>query len=258
MSRNRKEKEIEIIRVTEKEQEKVTDLVAKEIFINIYVNQNFLVSLSCSPGNLKYLATGYLYSTGIVKDKKEIISITSRGKSLYFQIYNPLFFQKEMGSLNLMPVNKQKLLEPRRSLSVQNNSKININTIFSLMSHMEERAIFFKLTGAVHSCGLADANGSILLFHEDLSRYNTIDRILGEAFLKNMPTGDKIILTSCRITTGIIGKIIVGDIPIVISRAAPTDYAIKLAERRGITLIGFTRGKRMNVYSHSERIINIV
>jgi FdhD protein len=119
---------------------------------------------------------------------------------------------------------------------------------------MQERAVFFKLTGGVHSCALADKNGSIILFSEDISRYNTIDKILGEAFVNDISTEDKIILTSCRITSGILRKIITGKVSLIISRAAPTDRTIELAERAGVTLIGFVRGERMNIYSHPQRI----
>ena len=126
--------------------------------------------------------------------------------------------------------------------------------VYSLISGMQGRANFFKLTGGVHSCALVNKQGSIILFSEDISRYNTIDKILGEAFVNDITTEDKIILTSCRITSGILRKIIIGKLPIVISRAAPTDLAIKLAKRMGITLVGFVRGKRMNIYTHPERI----
>ena len=120
---------------------------------------------------------------------------------------------------------------------------------------MPEKAVFFKLSGGVHSCALATEEGEILLFAEDISRYNTIDRVLGEALLKDINANDKIMLTSCRITSGIIKKIINADIPIVISRAAVTDSAVRMANLFCITLIGFTRGKKMNIYTHPNRIV---
>lgn len=258
MVKNRKEKAFQIIRVNKGEQKNITDLVAKETFINIYVNQNFLIRLNCSPGNLKYLATGYLYSTGIIKNKEDIISINYRNRGLFFQIRNSIFCQHGIYRFYLIGKNKSILFKRKTPLTGQDNGKINIKTVFSLLSLIEDKAVYFKLTGALHNCGLANSNGTILLFCEDLSRYNTIDRILGEAFLKDIRTDDKIILTSCRITSGIIEKVIMGKIPLVISRAAPTDYAITLADRTGITLIGFARGERMNIYTHSERIINSV
>jgi FdhD protein len=256
MLTNNKGAETEIIQVNKYERNKVIDLVAKEETLNVYVNQKYIVTLNCSPGNLKYLATGFLYSAGIVKDKREIISTKTGKKGIYFQINNSLFLPDKIYSANLINQIKQTVSGKREPLSVDNSSKLNISTIYLLITLMQEKAEFFKLSGGVHSCGLADHNGCIVLFCEDISRYNTIDRILGEALLKNINTDDKIILTSCRITSGIMQKIIKGNIPIVISRSAPTDYAIQLADKQGVTLIGFARGERMNIYTYPERINN--
>jgi len=132
--------------------------------------------------------------------------------------------------------------------------KIKCNQVFNLISEMQRKAKFFKLTGGVHSCALADKSGHIILFTEDISRYNTIYKILGEAFLNNIYLEDKIILASCRITSGILRKIITAKISIIISRAAPTDRSVELAQRVGITLVGFVRGEKMNIYSHPQRI----
>ncbi len=77
---------------------------------------------------------------------------------------------------------------------------------------------------------------------------------MGETFVRGITTEDKIILTSCRITSDILTKIAVGRVPIIISRAAPTDWAVELAQKIGITLVGFVRGKRMNIYTHPQRI----
>ncbi len=256
MLNDEKGKEVELLRITGHEQKKVTDIVAEEIFLNIYINQEYLLSLNCSPGNLKYLATGFLFSAGIVKDREEITSIKEVRKSIYFEINNLKLLSQIANSINLINQANPQNLKKRKSFFLKDGAKINTSTIFSLISNMQEKAVFFKLSGGVHSCGLADVNGSILLFCEDIGRYNTVDRILGEALLKNIKIGDKAILTSCRITSGIIKKIISGGIPIIISRAAVTDCAIQLAEQRGVTLIGFVRGERMNVYTYPERIIS--
>ncbi len=255
MLRNEKGAEIELIRVTGKEQKKVTDLVAKEIFLGIYVNQKYLTSLSCSPGDTKYLAAGFLFSAGIVKDREEIISIKAVKKDIYFEIDNQNMLPEVIGLFNPISRTVPPVLKKRKSCTIKDNSKIHTSTIFSLVSHMQKNAVFFKSSGGVHSCGLADVNGSILLFCEDIGRYNTIDRILGEALLKNIKIDDKVILTSCRSSSGIIEKIIRGNIPLIISRAAATDCAIQLADRHGITLVGFARGEIMNIYTHHERII---
>jgi len=180
-----------------------------------------------------------------INNEQGLISIEVKGVS----------FSSEDILKNNLPIGiYQPEAKEEKSLFNDFSFKIKSNQVFKLISKMQERAVFFKLTGGVHSCALVDKNGSIILFCEDISRYNTIDKILGEAFVKDISTEDKIILTSCRITSGILKKIIAGKLPIVISRAAPTDRAIELAKRVGVTLAGFVRGERMNIYTHPQRI----
>jgi FdhD protein len=194
---------------------------------------------------------------GIIRDKKDIVSIKTARKNIHFQIKESLLPVEEIAAYYDLKNVKQSILKEKNYANLKKDKfKINLHTIYSLMRDVEEKAVFFKLTGGVHSCALADLNGSLKLFCEDISRYNTIDIILGEALLKNINTDDKVMLTSCRITSGIIKKIATGNIPIVISRSAPTDFAVKLAKRQGITLIGFVRRERMNIYSHPERVAN--
>ncbi|HOF02766.1 MAG TPA: formate dehydrogenase accessory sulfurtransferase FdhD [Atribacterota bacterium] len=251
MLKDKKGVEQELIQINHGEQKKVIDLVAKEIAVGIFVNQKKIVNLNSSPGNLKYLATGFLYSIGLLKDKRDIISLKTIGKAVYFQINNP---ESPAGILDLTGQFRPITPVYRKCNTKNKTLKLDTSTIYSLLVLMQEKAEFFKISGGVHSCGLANHAGRLLLFCEDISRYNTIDRILGEAILKDIDTKNKVMLTSCRITAGIMHKIIKGNVPIVISRSAVTDCAIQLAERYGVTLIGFARGERMNIYTHPERI----
>ena len=92
---------------------------------------------------------------------------------------------------------------------------------------------------------------------EDVGRHNAIDKIIGEAFIKDIDLNDKIILTSGRISSEMLLKSAKVGIPIVISRSAATDLAIEIAKNLGITLVGFARGKKMNVYSNEQRILMV-
>ncbi|MCK5328107.1 MAG: formate dehydrogenase accessory sulfurtransferase FdhD, partial [Candidatus Latescibacteria bacterium] len=94
----------------------------------------------------------------------------------------------------------------------------------------------------------------IVLMKEDIGRHNAMDRILGACLLEDIALEDKMMLTSGRTSSEIVFKAGRGRISILVSRSAPTDLAIRIAEQAGITLIGFVRGKRMNIYAHPERI----
>jgi len=248
---------VNLIRVRGNKKEKVSDLVVRETAFTILLNKKKLVTLNCSPEKYKFLGLGFLYTSGILQKKEDIISldITEKQVLMDIKIKGISLLSGDITNSNLWIGSYQQSEEQKEtSLSIDTPLKINSNLVYSLISEMQERAGLFKLTGGVHSCALADKHGSIILFSEDISRYNTIDKIFGETFVKGITTEDKIMLTSCRITSGILKKIIFGKLSIVISRAATTDLAIKLAKRVGITLVGFARGEGMNIYTHPERI----
>lgn len=256
MLKDKKGVELELTHINKNEKKRIIDLVAREIMVNVFVNRENITTLSCSPGNLKYLTAGFLYSLGIIKNRQDIISIKIGKKSVYFEINQSLFTNAFRNRVSSPSQISKLILKTQKFTNDKNRIRIKNDVIYTLLSAMQEKAGFFKLSGGVHSCGLADPGGQMVLFCEDISRYNTIDRILGEALLKGIDTENKVILTTCRITAGIMQKIIIGRVPVVISRSAVTDYAIKLAERFSVTLIGFTRGERMNVYNLPERIEN--
>lgn len=259
MSGERNCGEIHFARIVKgkKAKEEISDIVAKESFLSIILNEEKLISLKCSPENYDYLGIGFLYTSGILKKKEDISSIVVDEEQKTIKIKAKNIYSLLEGSLGDSVVPRRSNIDEKlisKLLPKKCILKVKSNIIFSLMQAMQERAKLFKLTGGVHSCALADKQGCIILFTEDISRYNTIDKILGETFLKNIPREDKIILTSCRITSDILIKIAVGRVPVIVSRAAPTDWAVELAKSIGITLVGFVRGERMNVYSYPEQI----
>ncbi|MBE3128041.1 MAG: formate dehydrogenase accessory sulfurtransferase FdhD [Candidatus Atribacteria bacterium] len=249
--------EVNLTRIKGNKIEEISDLVARETIFTILLNKKKLVTLNCSPEKYKYLGLGFLYTSGILQKKENIISLIIDEKQglMDIKIKGASLSPEDIINSNLWIGSYQQSEEQKETpLSIDTSLKISSDLVSSLISEMQERSNFFKLTGGVHSCALVDKQGSIILFSEDISRYNTVDKILGEAFVNDISTEDKIILTSCRITSGILKKIIIGKLSMVISRAAPTDLAIKLAKRMGITLVGFVRERRMNIYTHPQRI----
>jgi len=111
----------------------------------------------------------------------------------------------------------------------------------------------FKATGGVHSAALCDTQ-NILVFSEDIGRHNAIDKIFGECILEDIPTDEHLIITSGRVSSEILLKVAKRSIPILISKSAPTNLGVRLADDLGITLIGFVRGERMNVYTNKWRV----
>ncbi|MDO8671440.1 MAG: formate dehydrogenase accessory sulfurtransferase FdhD, partial [Dehalococcoidia bacterium] len=90
---------------------------------------------------------------------------------------------------------------------------------------------------------------------EDVGRHNTLDKIAGQCFLLGVPTADRIILTTGRISSEMLAKVAKMRIPIVVSHSSPTDLAVKLAKDLNITVVGYARGKSCNIYTHDWRIL---
>lgn len=250
---------VNIIKLKEDKFTNVSDIVAKEAELSIILNQRKVAILNCSPEKIKPLAIGFLFTTGMISKIEEITLIKIEDNRIFIETkkltvhscsteYN---LPEKMFSLTKKQTKGDSINYGKHINSIK---YININMIYSLIFQMQEKSHFFKKSGGVHSSALADISGDILLFIEDISRYNTIDKIIGEILLKGIHAKDKMLIVSCRITSGIIKKVIAGNIPVIISKSAPTDTAINLAHNKGITLIGFARERRMNIYTYPKHI----
>jgi FdhD protein len=130
---------------------------------------------------------------------------------------------------------------------------VSIRDILALVAEFQHRSEVYRATGGVHSAALCDTK-SLLIFSEDIGRHNAIDKIFGQCLLEDIPTDDRIVITSGRISSEILLKVARRNVPIIVSKSAPTNLGVRLANDLGITLLGFVRGKRMNAYTHDWRI----
>jgi FdhD protein len=111
----------------------------------------------------------------------------------------------------------------------------------------------FRSTGGAHAAALCE-EGRVLVFKEDIGRHNAVDKVFGECLIKGIEADGKILLTSGRISSEILLKAVRRGIAILASRSAPTSLAVQFAEKAGMALVGFVRGRRMNIYSNAYRI----
>ena len=133
----------------------------------------------------------------------------------------------------------------------ESNKKLTSGEVFNSIGMLNENSFLFQKTGCAHVIGIC---GDGEIFAEDTSRHCAIDKAIGLAIRDGIDLSNSFLVTSCRQTASTIKKAIFCGIPIVISIAAPTDLAVKEANKYGITLIGFANSKRFNVYSHGWRI----
>jgi FdhD protein len=140
---------------------------------------------------------------------------------------------------------------PREKLS--DDTVFDVARVRDLYRDFQKKSEGYKSTGGVHSAALADER-HMLVFTEDIGRHNAVDKVIGYALLENIPLQGKIMLASGRLSSEIVSKCARCGIPAVVSRAAPTSLAVKIADAADITLIGFVRGNRMNIYTGRQRI----
>jgi FdhD protein len=251
-----------ILRITEQGRNETEDLVTKETPLTIILNNQELVTLLCSPTNLNYLAIGFLFSEGLLKSKAEIKNIitddrkgvvrveTERNK----EFTGELLFKPLIASSGGRKASFYSVANIQDEAEIESQIAITPNEVFALVNEFQHRSRIFEVTGGVHSAALCNTGG-ILIFSEDIGRHNAIDKVFGECILTDITTDDRVIITSGRISSDILLKVAKGKIPILISKSAPTDLGLRLADDLGITLIGFVRGKRMNVYTNGWRVV---
>lgn len=238
------------------------DKVIRESPLTIFLNGQEVVTLLCSPINMDYLAIGFLFSEGLIQRNDDIkdISIDNQKGTAHIELKeNELTGsscpKRLVTSDGGHGINYYRTASNQEHGKVESLVTITDNEVFALAKALLRYSVTYKATGGVHSAALCDTK-KILVFNEDIGRHNAIDKVFGECIIKNISTNDRILIISGRIPSEILFKVIRSNIPILISKAAPTNLGVKLANELGITLIGFVREQRMNVYSNGWRVIS--
>lgn len=250
-----------IQRVTAEGKEGIEDIVIRELPLTVILNNREIVTLLCTPLDLKYLAIGFLLSEGllnakdeikktIVDDQRGVVRVETAGDK---ELDSELVFKRLITSGCGRGASLYSAADAQALARVESDRELSAVQVFALMKKFQHGSEIYRATGGVHSAALCDTE-NILLFNEDIGRHNAIDKIFGKCLLEDITTDGRIIVTSGRVSSEILLKVAKRNVPVIISVSAPTDVAVKLAEDLGITLIGFVRGKRMNVYTHDWRM----
>ncbi|SNS89222.1 FdhD protein [Anaerovirgula multivorans] len=254
--------EITINRINDRRRETIEDAVIVEYPFTIFLNEKEFITLLCSPKGLEYLSVGFLVSEGVIKSKEQIkkIYIDEEKGHGYIELKNETLLVDKLFGKRTVTTGCGKgtvfynVLDSLGAQSIENSLVISAEEILKLSNQLNEMSYLFKETGGVHACGLCNKR-EILLFHEDVGRHNALDKIIGEAFLKDMKLNDKLLITTGRISSEMIIKTSKRKIPMIISRSAPTNLSVNIAKTLNITLVGFARGRRLNIYNGEKNVL---
>ncbi|MFH1996876.1 MAG: formate dehydrogenase accessory sulfurtransferase FdhD [Candidatus Omnitrophota bacterium] len=250
---------LDIIRFDKDAREAFTDIVSEEIPLTVHINGTEIFTILASPPDLEELSVGFLFTAGMIRSIDDIRSVTIDRKNwissielkrnidfefIFKRIYTPgcgkgVLFYNVLDILHRKPLTSRAIVKG--------------TALSALMKEFLKRSVEFKKTGCEHSAALADESG-VIIYKEDIGRHNAVDKVIGEAVMKRVRMADRIVFVSGRVSSEIVLKVKKSGCPFLVSRSAPTDQAVKFARDFRLTLIGFARGERMNIYSENGRV----
>lgn len=256
-----------------------TDVLAVEepleIRLGFYAQSKFThkaISITMrTPDHDFELAAGFLFTEGILQTSEQISSIKHCGKigkegfentvrvdltkdvKIEFKRLERHFYTSSScgvcgkSSIEALQTGVKK---------IESSLKIKADLIHQLPETLQKSQTVFNETGGLHASALFDENGNLEIVREDVGRHNALDKVIGAKFLANQtPLSDKILLVSGRASFELVQKALMAGIPILAAVGSPSSLAVELAKEFGITLIGFVRDRRFNIYTGEERII---
>lgn len=230
--------------------------VIEEVPLALFVNGRHAMTSMMSPVQLEDFVTGYLFTEQIIKGVDEIESI-----------------RIEKNRISVITKNLFKVLGPKKTIlsgcggstsyidteklpKIQSDYTISTGDIWNAAKTVLNSELHMT-TGGIHIVALLDGT-KVLAISEDIGRHNALDRVIGHALRNRMGLPHSWVMVSGRISSEMVRKCLIAGIPVIVSRGATTTLAVGIAEKTGLTVVGFARGGKMNIYTHRERITGSV
>ena len=274
-------KKIEIVKVKERLSFSCTDEVSVEEPLEIKVlydgdHQKITKNISVTmrtPGNDAELAAGFLFTEGIISDRRQIREIyhpqeacsrnsgniitveLSQGHQPHLMNAERNFYTtSSCGVCGKGSIESIKTVSPFQDAHKKQQA-ISLETIYRLAEELRNFQNNFSATGGIHASGLFDTEGNLLALREDVGRHNALDKLIGNALLTGqLPLNEKILVLSGRASFELIQKAAMAGISIVVAIGAPSSLAVDLAKEFDMTLLGFLRDNRFNIYHKSGHV----
>jgi FdhD protein len=235
--------------------------VIVEAPVSLTINGHVWLTFMCTPNNLEALAVGFLFNEGVIQRRDEIseLYVCESGDNidvwLDHAVEQPDHWTRTSGCTGGITANDTRSDSGIKASTNRNGSKISSQSVCQLVDQLFDSQQLYRQVGGVHTSVLSDGV-SARVVAEDIGRHNSVDKIAGLCLLENIQMRKKILLTTGRISSEMMQKSARIGASIVISRTSPSSMSIELADRLGITLIGYARRDRFNLYTHPDRIYN--
>ena len=243
--------------------EKTIDLIAEEKPLFLFVNNIFWATILCSPTELKELAVGHLLSEGILKSAGEIEEIVLKEEENTCKVRLKSAINAE-DRVKVSRLHSRVISSACGSASplqysgkiprVESKLKVKAALVFECVNQLNFKAEGFRKTGGLHVSAIYNYVGTLVALAEDVGRHNAVDKVIGMSALKGVSFDMCFVALSGRMSGDVVFKAANVGLPIVASLAAALSSGVDMAEKANVTLAGFVRGKRMNIYTVPERI----
>jgi FdhD protein len=245
--------------------ERKEDSVATEAPLHVFFDRIHLVSILSSPTMLKELVMGHLLGEGLIRSVNEVVDVEfTEGNKCVLSLRDidaedRVIVSRPFARLILSAcgtLGYKSLSELLESLQLKPvpSWQVKAKTLLDCMKRLNTSTDTFRITGGVHVAGLFQQQGALVMLAEDVGRHNAVDKVVGAAALRGDHLGKCFLGLSGRLTADIVLKAARVGIPIVASLAAAVDSGVVVAKKAKMTLVGFARGQRMNIYTCPERI----
>jgi len=246
------------------------DTVAVERALEIHVAGAAPLITMRTPGADAELAAGLMHGEGVIRSRADIVYLRpAPGETDVMRLMLKPEARARLGRVERNTVATSACgvcgkpsfspPAPTRQPVYGRDLRVTPELLLSLPARMRDDQGVFKSTGGLHAAGLFDRQGRLLSLREDVGRHNALDKLIGAALLEDrLPLSDFIVMLSGRGSYELLQKSIMAGARIVCAVSAPSSYAVELAEQFGVTLVGFLRANRFNVYTHAERLIEAV
>ena len=246
-------KNIEVIRYKNGKNEKTIDSIVSDETTHIIINNTFTYNFSTLPDSLIDFATGYLIGEGKLNSIDEIKEINVDKKTINVKIDN---YNEEKKDLVLCSNSSGGWRSKIKNINeMKSNLKIKKEELIHNMRKLRKNASVWQQTGGTHVAAFVNNDKNQFLVREDVSRHVAVDKVIGTAAREKLDFSRSYIIYSGRMPSDMVIKIVRAGIPILASNAAPSFSGYTTAKKGNITLIGFIRDDRFNIYTHPDRII---